>query len=173
MNDHDELTDGKNTDDVNQTPNQEAAKDATSENARDNLFTRGKDEPNTRLNKISGAVCGALVLIGIAVYVLLGILTELWHPYWVILVACVLGDGIVETVFNLCDGEKRKSAQEKGVNPYIAETCKIIMHVCIIAYLLCGALANLWHPCWFILIIGVVADAVIGVVGKCISSKNQ
>lgn len=137
------------------------------------LFTSGKDDPpETLLDKISGAVCAAVTLIGVAVYIFLGVFADLWHPYWVIIPVCALGSGIIGIVFNLADGEKRKRKLENGKNPYSESICGILMLACIIAYLLCGALANLWHPYWLIIVVGGVLDGIIGAVGNCFTSKK-
>lgn len=165
----DELLNGKRSDGAKQ----ESAQNNSSDAIGGHLFTRGKDdEPETLLGKICGAICAAVVLGGVAVYLFLGALANLWHPYWIIVPTCALSCGIISIIFNLCDSTKRKRALANGKNPYTAGACGIIMLACIIAYLFCGALANLWHPCWIILIVGVVADGIIGTLGD-ISSKNK
>lgn len=166
----DELLNGKRSDE---------AKQAQSTNTNDydsimnNLLTKGKGDPETVLDKIRGAVCASVIMVGITVYLLLGALAGLWTPYWIILPTCALSCGIIGIVFKLCDAEKRKKMRRKNKNPYTEGICGIIILSCIIAYLFLGALTNLWHPYWFILIIGIAVDAIIGAVSGCIIYKNK
>ena len=166
----DELLSGKRAEHETQTP----AGNTLSPSIEGHLFTRGKDDPPETLpDKICGVICAALVLGGIAVYLFLGVLAGLWTPYWVIIPACALSCGIIRIIFSLCDRVKRKTQLEKGKNPYTDGACGIIILVCIITYLLLGALANLWHPYWIIIVIGAAADGVIGAIGTCFISKRM
>lgn len=142
---------------------------------RKHLFTRGKDdsEPETVIDKICGIVCAVVFLCGLTAYLFLGAFTELWHTYWVILPACALGCGVIGIIFDLCNREKREYRIAKGKNPYTDAICGFIMLICIISYLLVGALANLWHPCWVIIVGGVVADGIIGSIGNYFAYKNS
>lgn len=148
--------------------------DITDDSIKDHLFTRGKDdESETALDKIRGAVCAAVVLCGVAVYLFLGAFTNLWHPYWIIIATCALSCGIIGIIFNMCDETKRKKEIESGKNPYVGGACGIVMLSCIITYLILGALADLWHPYWIIIVVGAAVSGIIGAVGNCIYFKNK
>ena len=142
---------------------------------KNHLSVRGKDdgEPETAIDRICGIVCAVVFLCGLTAYLFLGAFTELWHPYWVILPACALGCGVIGIIFDLCNREKREYRIAKGKNPYTDAACGFIMLICIISYLLVGALANLWHPCWVIIVGGVVADGIIGSIGNYFAYKNS
>ncbi len=166
----DELLSGKRKGEESKSEEEKAEKAETIEAQ---LFKRGKDEPETPLEKVSGAVCAILVFIGCAVYVILGIVANLWHPYWVIIPVCALACGIVGIIFDFCNREKKAKQIAEGKNPIIGGICGIVMLSCIIAYLLVGALANLWHPCWAIVVGGVVVDGILGTVGNIKTAKNK
>lgn len=139
-----------------------------------NLFTRGKDdEPESFSKKLCGVICAAVFLGGLAVYLCLGALANLWHPYWVIVPSCALSCGIIGIVFDWIDGEKCRKKRANGENPYTGGLCGIVMLACIIAYLLLGALANLWHPHWLIVVAGVFAATLIGAIGNCFGPKKK
>lgn len=138
------------------------------------LFTRGKDEfPKNVVDRISGAVCALLFLSGLIAYLLIGTLRGLWHPYWVIIPACALGCGIVGSVFDLLNKPKREYKISKGENPYVGAICGIVMLACIISYLLLGAIGNLWHPYWIIVVCGAVFSAAVGAVGEIFTSRRE
>lgn len=140
----------------------------------EHLFTRGKDdEPESFFDRLCGAICTAVVLCGIAVYLFLGGFAGLWHPYWVIIPSCALGCGVIGIVFRLCDGEKRKQELQEGKNPYTNGICGAVILAGVIVYLLCGALADLWHPYWFVVVMGVAVGSLIAAIGNCFTYKNK
>lgn len=165
----DELLNGRRSQTEEVHENGTGAEDSIKEH----LFTRGKDEPETALDKICGAVCAAVMLCGICAYVILGAVTGIWSPYWLILTTCALGCGIIGSIFNLCDRVKREQLKAKCKNPYTGGVCGIIMLSCIISYLFCGALASLWHPCWVIIVAGAAACGIIGAVGDGVYYKRH
>ena len=163
----DELLDGKRSDKAHNEDN--------SDSIKAHLFTRGKDDKDekTLSEKIGAAVCSIIVFGGILSYFILGIVGGLWHPYWVIIPACALLSGVAGIIFDLFNKEKREAKAAKGENPYVGAVCGILMLTCIIAYLLSGAFANLWHPLWIIIVAGAFACAVIALVGEIINHKRK
>lgn len=139
------------------------------------VFARGRDcgEERTVSDRICGAVCAAVVLLGIAVYLFLGSLADLWHPYWVIIPVCALASGIVGILFDVCNKQKRERKIARGEKPVTGAICGIVMLCCIIAYLLLGAFANLWHPMWMLVVCGAVASGIIGATGEAIAAKKR
>lgn len=75
---------------------------------KDYLFKRGKDEVQTFAEKIQGAVCATIAFGGIVSFLLVGIITGIWHPYWVILPVSTMSCGIVGIILDLCNAKKRK-----------------------------------------------------------------
>lgn len=166
----DELLNGRRNEGDNFSSAEKVERDGIS----GHLFTRGKDDPpETALEKLSGVVCAVVMLGGVAVYLIMGAVAEMWHPYWVIIPVCALCCGIIGIVFGLIDGEKRRRKLSEGKNPYTDSFCGIFILVCIITYLLCGALAGLWHPLWAIVVAGAVVDGIVGAVGNYITPKNK
>lgn len=138
------------------------------------LFTRGKDdEPETFLDKLRGAICAAVILCSVAVYLFLGGFAGLWHPYWVVIPVCALSCGIIGIAFEMCDGEKRSKQRQEGKNPYTGGVCGIIVLASVIVYLLLGTLAGLWHPYWIVVIVGVAVGGSVATIGNCVSYKRK
>lgn len=180
----DELLNGRRKDESKQQIKNEEEKTESDKNEsgrisekfdiEKHLFTRGKDEEEkTLLDIVSGIVCGSIFLVGLAVYLFLGAFKGLWHPYWVIMPCCALTCGIVGIIFGLFNKSRCEKKILKGENPYAGGICGLVMLTCIIAYLLCGAIGNLWHPCWIICACGAVLCGVIGTVGNLYIYKNK
>lgn len=166
----DELLDGKRSEKLQEN----VEKEEGNERIKDHLFTRGKDDgEKTLLEKIQGTVCATVVFAGLTAYFLLGIIGGLWHPYWVIIPACALLSGVFGCVFDLFNTDKRNARTAKGENPYSGPICGIIMLSCIITYLLTGALLNLWHPLWVIIVIGAFACAVTAMLVEILNHKRK
>ncbi len=172
----DELLDGKRSGQPDKDENNESIKDCI----KHYLFTRGDDDGDgdddgekTLSEKICGALCAAVVFAGLLTYLLLGIIGGYWTPYWVIIPVCALSDGIIGILFDVCNAKKREAKFAKGENPYIGAVCGIIMLSCIITYLLLGALANLWHPYWIIIVGGAFVCAIIAMTAGIITYKKN
>ncbi|MDE7452830.1 MAG: helix-turn-helix domain-containing protein [Clostridia bacterium] len=161
----DELLNGKRS--------EQSVKEENADSIKAHLFTRGKDDKQTLSEKIGGALCAVVVFAGLITYFLLGIISGLWHPYWVIIPACALLSGIIGIIFDVCSAEKREAKIARGENPVVGAICGTGMLSCIIAYLLSGALANLWHPLWIIIVAGAFVCAVIATVAGIINHKRK
>lgn len=171
----DELLNGRRSEEKDfygEEPKEEPAEDFR-EFLEGHLFKRGKEDEETFLDKVSGAFCAALMLCGVAAYLCLGCFASLWHPYWVIVPACALCCGIIGILFHMFDGVKTRREREEGKNPYTGGICGILILASIIAYLLCGAFASLWHPYWIIIVLGVCVGSVIAAVGNCFSRRRD
>ena len=140
---------------------------------KDHLFTSGNDEPKHFSEKICGAVCGVLMLVGTTVYLFLGALASLWNPYWIIIPMCALACGITGIICDMCNPIKRAQKAERGENPYIGGACGIIVLTSSGAYLLVGVLTGLWHPLWVIVVAGTLVCAVVGSVGSIFSNRKK
>ena len=141
---------------------------------KNHMFTRGKEESATLGDKICGALCGLIVTLGFISYLLVGVFTSLWHPYWIISAVCPLICGIIGCIFDMCNPLKREKKRAKGENPYTGNACGIIILSSVIAYLFVGVFTSLWHPYWVIVAAGGVACFAIGCVGDVIKhGKNK
>lgn len=142
---------------------------------KNHLFTRGKDDEDAQKSlaeKICGAVCAAIMLIGITVYLFLGALKELWTPYWLIIPLCALSCGIIGIISDMCNPAKRRKREERGENAYAGGICGIAVLASVAAYLLSAALTGLWHPLWIIVAAGVFVCFIVGAVGDIFTHKK-
>ena len=134
------------------------------------IFLCGKqDGEKTLAEKICGAVCAALIFAGFVSYLLIGLLTGLWSPYWVIMPVCALLCGITGIVFDMCNPVKRAKKTAKGENPYIGGVCGLLILSCVAVYLSVSVFTGLWHPLWIIVAVGAVACAFMGAIGEIIN----
>ncbi|MDE6302688.1 MAG: helix-turn-helix domain-containing protein [Clostridia bacterium] len=140
----------------------------------DNMHMHGHifEKQNVR-DRICGAICSAVVLLGVTVYMLLGGIANLWYPYWVIIPTCALTAGIVGVVFDMGNARKRAQKLKRGENPYTGGVCGIVMLVCVMLYLILGVTTDLWHPLWVIPACGGVSCGIIGAVGDAFVIKNN
>lgn len=171
----DELLDGKRADGVPYCENEEP-KTTVSEKDIEEFFTRKIKQhffEKTTGDWICGAVCTAVFLFGVAAYLFLGTLADLWHPYWVIIPVCALSCGIIGIIFEVCSKQKRDRKIARGENPISGAICGIVMLCCLIAFILLGALTELWHPLWIIVVCGAVACGIIGATGEAIAAKKR
>lgn len=54
-----------------------------------------------RAKIISDTICGALMLVTILVYIILGVTISWWHPGWIIIVSAAVADGIISLITNM------------------------------------------------------------------------
>ena len=65
---------------------------------------------------IADAVCGVLMLLSIFVYIIIGLTTAAWHPWWIIIVGAALISGVISIVFKTraeLKGEKQEDEPKK------------------------------------------------------------
>lgn len=55
----------------------------------------------TRLDKIVGAICGAVMLSATAIFLLVGFIGNYWHPGWVVFPTSGIICGIINIIFNV------------------------------------------------------------------------
>lgn len=76
------------------------------------------EEKKTKAKIICDAVCGLLMLISIAVYVIIGVCANIWHPTWVIIVGATIVCGVVgiicNTVSNMKNVENQSNVTEQN-----------------------------------------------------------
>ena len=175
----DELLAGERNTQDNDTSKEYSIKDEYTEKAiideyiKRHMFTRGKDEEKTMLDKISALVCACVFSLGLLTYLILGAVGNLWTPYWILIPICALSSGIIGIIFDLFNKAKRNQKIRRGENPYIGAICGIVMIACIIAYLVLGAFFSLWTPFWILLVAGAFICSVIGIIGGIFSNKTK
>ncbi len=179
----DELLDGERADGVPNTDNEEPKATVSDEDIdelvtrriKQHLFTRGHDpfENKTVLDRICGAVCAAVFSLGVMAYLILGALADLWEPYWVIIPVCALSCGIIGSIFDVCNKQKRERKLARGENPVVGAICGIVMLCCMITYLLLGVFSGLWHPMWLIIVCGGLVCGIIGALGSVWADKKR
>ncbi len=139
------------------------------DNERHIFLCDKQDGEKTLAEKICGAVCAALIFTGFVSYLLIGLLTGLWSPYWVIMPVCALLCGITGIIFDMCNPVKRAKKTAKGENPYIGGVCGLLILSCVAVYLSVSVFTGLWHPLWIIVAAGAVACAFMGAIGEIIN----
>lgn len=171
----DELLKGERNErrESNNGENEDNSQDGVYGEIKGHLFTRGKDdEPKPLSEKICGAVCGALMIVGITVYLFLGALASLWTPYWVIIPVCAMTCGMIGIIFDLANPVKRAKKAEHGENAYVGAVCGMVMLISNTAFLLAGVLTGLWHPLWVIVVGGMLVCVVTGLIGGVFTHKK-
>lgn len=58
-------------------------------------------------NPYTGPICGIVVLLSVIVYLLLGALGNLWHPYWIIPAAGGVACGVIGAIGGIFTGNKK------------------------------------------------------------------
>ncbi len=163
--------DNINNEDVNNSSCNNTNNNINFTKMQEHIFSRGKDD-ETLIEKIKGAVCACVFLLSLTTYFLIGIVLNLWSPYWVIIPISALCCGIIGIVFDFYN-KKTQQKVKKGENVLIGSICGIVMLSCIIAYLILGSVFSLWHPYWFILVLGGVFCGITGTIGEVCKYKNN
>lgn len=143
------------------------------EEIKNHIFTCGNDERKSLSEKICGAVCGALMIVGITVYLFLGALASLWTPYWVIIPVCAMACGVIGIISDLFSPAKRAKKAERGENAYVGAVCGIVMLISNTAFLLAGVFTGLWHPLWVIVVAGVLVCVIVGLIGSVFKNGKK
>ena len=97
-----------------------------------NIFQKVKQ--TSKLAVITSGLTSILYLVSIIAYLLIGFLTGVWHPTWVIFFA-----PIIISSFVLAIGKKNAK-----------KFCYPVFVVAV--YVLFGSLFTLWHPLWVLFI---------------------
>ncbi len=93
-----------------------------------------KVKEHSRIMVITSGLTSILYLVSIIAYLLIGFLTGVWHPTWVIFFA-----PIIISSFVLAIGKKNAK-----------KFCYPVFVVAV--YVLFGSLFTLWHPLWVLFI---------------------
>ena len=108
---------------------------------------------------LGGLFVGLTALLAAAVYLLLGFTMGGWHIYWVVFLAIP----IMSIIVDIIEGRKRVSARIPG----------IVALVCIIAYILIGFLAGIWHPTWLIFFAVPISGVIVQMFAKNSDTPSQ
>lgn len=95
---------------------------------------------------VKGKICAITPIVALAVFFLIGFLTETWHPTWLVFLACPF----VPIFLSLFDGGRK----EKIVG-FVAITISI-------AYVLVGIFAHIWHPTWVAFFLIPITAIIVG-----------
>lgn len=71
-----------------------------------------EEETKTKSQIICDAISGILMLVSIIAYVLVGFLTSIWHPTWLIVAISGLVCGIIGIVSNTVNDYKKMKDKE-------------------------------------------------------------
>lgn len=71
-----------------------------------------ENKRKTKSQIICDAVCGILMILAIISYLLVGFITNIWHPTWLIFVVSALICGIIGIITNTTTDLKKLSKEE-------------------------------------------------------------
>ena len=120
-----------------------------------------EEEKETKAKIISDAVCGMIMLLSIAVFLLIGWLSGNWHPAWVIVVVGGSLCGIVGILTSVLAKKKDKASKFKTISEAI---CGILVLLSVDVYLCLGLSFGLWHPYWIIIPISGLVCGLIAII---------
>ena len=72
------------------------------------------EERKTKEKVICDAVCGLVMLMCVMAYLIIGIFTNQWHPYWIIPACGGIVCAVVSLVFNTIANVKEIDKQNKN-----------------------------------------------------------
>lgn len=108
---------------------------------------------------LGGLFVSLTALLAAAAYLLLGFTVGGWHIYWVVFLAIPIMSIIVDVI----EGRKDISAKVTG----------IVALVCIIAFILIGFLAGIWHPTWLIFFAVPISGVIVKMFAKGADTPPQ
>lgn len=88
-----------------------------------------------KINAIKSVLMSFYITLIMIVYIMLGVFTKKWHPYWLIFLTIPIYGSLVEAIL------RRK------VSIFSIEMLAISVYVTV------GFISNIWHPTWVILLI--------------------
>lgn len=115
---------------------------------RDGVLTK------RRIGWFVGSVC---ILSAVIAYLLIGYLSNGWHPWWVLIPAVALLSWGLDLVFEFADCGDNQRKKVSALSGLIMLTATVI-------FLLSGAIFNLWHPTWIVFPIGGVATSIVNII---------
>lgn len=62
---------------------------------------------------ISEAVSGIIFILSVIVYLIIGFVTNAWHPWWIVIVCGIVLAGIVEILINMIADLKQADKADK------------------------------------------------------------
>ena len=72
------------------------------------------EENKTKAKIICDAICGLLMIVAIAAYVIIGVCADIWHPTWVIVVGAAIVCAVIgivgDTISNIKNVENKKQS---------------------------------------------------------------
>lgn len=111
--------------------------------------------------RIANMLSGILVPLSVAIYLVMGIFWNMWHPWWLLIPATGLVVGALCAVIN---------AEHK---PAIRIIEGFFWPLIILAYLCLGFFFNLWHPGWVIIPLAGILDGIANTIYHNIKYKDE
>lgn len=72
------------------------------------------NEQKTKVQIICDAVCGIIMLLSIVIYLIIGFVTNIWHPSWISIVVGAVLSGIISIVANSISDIKKLDAKQNS-----------------------------------------------------------
>lgn len=114
-------------------------------------------KPYSRKPKPDEIISWTVFVIGICVFLIIGVAKNLWHPYWAIIPISFFAGGAIGEVANLFG---------KGKNTAIKAVGNLILCLSLVAFFVLGAFYDLWKYVWIIPVVGVVFSILISMFEK-------
>lgn len=106
-------------------------------------FVRKKE---SKWRTVKGKIISITPIVALATFLLIGFLTETWHPTWLVFLACPF----VPMFLSLFDGGRKE---------------RIVAFVSIsisLAYVIVGVVFHVWHPTWIAFFLIPITAILIG-----------
>lgn len=136
------------------------------ESVADNIQSDENDPKFERSERLSQSVCGLIMVTSIAVFITVGLFTNIWHPTWI---ACVCGAMACAVIGIIFDLKKHK----KDYHKIIGDCCGILMCLTAFVYVILNIFIEKWHPSWIMFIISAFICAILGIFGDLIDKKSK
>ena len=156
LNDNDKNFENKNPEDS----------DKNSDDSPQDIEDEAVISKNKRIERIKDAVCGLIMIFSIVVFLIVGLVTNIWHPTWIALFCGAILCAVIGIVFDLKKGKKNYSKIMGGC-------CGILMSLTAFAYVIMNLFIEKWHPSWIMFLIAALLCGVLGIVGELLDKKAE
>ena len=113
---------------------------------KERIRSRFVKRKESKWRVIKGKIYAITPIVALGTYLLIGFLAHIWHPTWLIFLACPL----VPMFLSLFDGGKR------------AKILGFVSALICIAYVAVGFILKIWHPTWIAFFLIPITAIIIG-----------
>ena len=113
---------------------------------KEKIRQRFVKKKESKWRTVKGKIISITPIVALATFLLIGFLTETWHPTWLVFLACPF----VPMFLSLFDGGRKE---------------RIVAFVSIsisLAYVIVGVVFHVWHPTWIAFFLIPITAILIG-----------